>query len=153
GNSSAGKISILLGNGDGTFGAAKVSSLTTDSVGMSAGDFNGDKKSDLIISSEAPATGNRAIQLLIGNGDRTLQAAKSIVADSGSRHVGVAVSDFNNDGKSDLAIATSTGVQALLGNGDGTFQPGGTAAVESAFNVNSFVVGDINGDGKEDLVV
>jgi uncharacterized protein (TIGR03437 family) len=64
----------------------------------------------------------------------------------------VAVADFNNDGKPDIAfniqsLAPQGGV--LLGNGDGTFRPllGFNTAVSG-----SFLVGDFNGDGKPDLI-
>ena len=69
---------------------------------------------------------------------------------------GIAVGDFNGDGKLDLAVTCGLGyspgvVSILLGNGDGTFQKHvdyevGTAPVGIA-------VGDFNGDGKLDLAV
>jgi hypothetical protein len=65
---------------------------------------------------------------------------------------GLAVADFNNDGKLDVAVATSgetTAIEVLLGNGDGTFQ----APISTTFSIgfSSLVVGDFNGDGNIDL--
>ena len=66
---------------------------------------------------------------------------------------GVAVGDFNGDGKLDVAVTNmaSNNVTILLGKGDGTF----TAAASPATgkSPNGIVVGDFNGDGKLDLAV
>jgi len=151
GNSIVGAVSILFGNGDGTFQSPKVTSLSISSVSMAAGDFNGDKKCDLILSNADPTTGNITIEILAGSGDGTFRAAQTVVGGVGS--ASVLVADFNNDGKLDLAVVNGPGVQALLGKGDGTFQTSGTASVADGFSVNSIVIGDINNDGKMDLIV
>ncbi len=67
--------------------------------------------------------------------------------------IGVAVTDFNGDGKPDLAVAnnTSNEVSVLLGNGDGTFQAARNFAAD--IYPDSVAVGDFNGDGRPDLVV
>jgi uncharacterized repeat protein (TIGR01451 family) len=71
----------------------------------------------------------------------------------GTTPYGIAVGDFNGDGKLDIAAANhdSSNVSILLGIGNGTFQ----AAVNySSGNSPSYVmVGDFNGDGKLDLAV
>jgi uncharacterized repeat protein (TIGR01451 family) len=66
---------------------------------------------------------------------------------------GVAVADFNADGKADLVVTDyfSNTVSVLLGNGDGSFQPPLTSAAGSYPRAVS--VGDFNGDGKADIVV
>ncbi len=65
---------------------------------------------------------------------------------------GLAVGDFNGDGKPDLAVADvgATTVSVLLGNGNGTFEAKQDFATASL--PEFVVVGDFNGDGTLDLV-
>jgi hypothetical protein len=144
-----GSVSVLLGNGDGTFQSAVTYSFTGTNLGcIVVGDFNGDGKVDLAV-----ATSKGGVSVLLGNGDGTFQPAVNSSA-PGSPFV---VGDFDGDGKLDLATLynnslAGTGVAVLLGNGDGTFQAavsyptGGVAAY-------SIAVGDFNGDGKPDLAL
>src|SRR5437868_12327741 len=74
-----GEIRILLGNGDGTLQTPKVTTLDVSAIAMAAGDFNGDKKTDLAVSNFGGAT--FSLNLLLGNGDGTFQAAKGIASD------------------------------------------------------------------------
>ena len=112
---SSGGVSVLLGNGDGTFqrplsvalpqGIALIASRH-----LVAADFNRDGKLDL-------AEGNSAV-LLLGRGDGTFQAPISYGVPGP-----LAAGDLNGDGKPDLAVRRTAGtVSILLGNGDGTFQ-------------------------------
>src|SRR6202049_1746735 len=93
--------------------------------------------------------------LLLGN-PMKLPAIEFAAAKSypvGTSPAGIAVGDFNGDGKPDIAVANtgSGNVSILLGNGDGTFQP---AVNYSAGNSPSGIaLGDFNGDGKLDLAV
>src|SRR5207302_7859515 len=90
------------------------------------------------------------VSVLLGKGDGTFQTAVSYPAGMGS--VALAVSDFNHDGKLDLAVGniSSSNVSVLLGNGDGTFQ----AAINFGNQLaQSVAVGDFNADGKPDLAL
>jgi hypothetical protein len=62
----------------------------------------------------------------------------------------VAVGDFNNDGKLDVAVVDGVGIQVFLGNGNGGFRE-----PQSIFAgaISSIVAGDFNGDGNLDLAV
>ena len=94
-----GEVSVELGNGDGTFKSAIVSSLHTDPINnqgfMATADFNGDGKPDLL-TLEAFGDG---YEVLLGNGDGTFQPPVVTVLPSG---FSLAVGDFNGDGKADL---------------------------------------------------
>ena len=73
---------------------------------------------------------------------------------AGANPTGIAVADFNGDGKSDMAVvnnAVAGTVGIMLSNGDGTFQPKvDYAAGPTALDARA---GDFNGDGKLDLAV
>jgi hypothetical protein len=119
---------------EGTFQAA--SNYTANGARfVTAADLNGDGFPDLITNGS----------VLLGNGDGTFQAARTIGAGGA-----VAVGDFNGDGIPDLAAISGGAMRVLLGHGDGAFQtpPGGYLA---GTNPTSVAVGDLNGDGLPDL--
>jgi len=150
-------VSILLGNGDGSFRPHIDYATGNHPSSLAAGDFSGNGQLDLAITSI-----QGGVSVLLGNGDGTFQAPveyaastpqTALVADS------VMVADFNGDGKLDLAVGGGTGVAVLLGNGNGTFQaalnsPGGPPLAVADFNLDGkldlFAGGDVllgNGDG------
>jgi hypothetical protein len=158
-----GTLSLLLGNGDGTFQPAQTityqpaSGASVFPNDVVVGDFHGDGKLDLAISAIVVTAGQDfdEVDVLPGNGDGTFGAPKRTILPIGANPKGMAVADFNSDGQLDLAVAgsmgTTDGVYVLPGVGDGTFgfaqfMPTGTGA-------DAVAVGDFNGDGAADLVV
>jgi Bacterial Ig-like domain (group 3)/FG-GAP-like repeat/FG-GAP repeat len=140
-------VSILLGNGDGTF-QTHVDYATADaSTSVAVGDFNGDGKLDLAVT----IIYSNTLAVLLGNGDGTFQP--QVDYPTGNAPEFVAAGDFNRDGKLDLAVTNNSDatVSILLGNGDGTFQPGVPFATGPA--PGSLAVADLNHDGKLDLAV
>jgi hypothetical protein len=113
---SSGGVSVLLGNGDGTFqlpltvALPRGITLNSASRHLFAADFNRDGELDL-------AECNSAV-VLLGRGDGTFQTPISYSVPGP-----LAAGDLNGDRKPDLAVRRSAGaVSILLGNGDGTFQ-------------------------------
>ena len=92
-------VSVLLGNGDGTFQAKQVLRHGNQPMSVAVADFNGDGKSDLVTADY----GDNTASVLLGNGNGTFQAKQSF--GTGSEPCSVAVADFNGDGKSDLVTA------------------------------------------------
>lgn len=147
-----GGISILLGNGDGTFQAAILINAGKNPNAIAVGDFNNDGHEDLIVSNFGNRAfgGNGSVSVLLGNGDGTFQAPLPLSA--GSEPFPLAVGDFNGDGKLDFAVSDyNAGVYIFLGNGDGTFQP--STLVSTGNNPSAIAAHDLNGDGKLDLAV
>jgi hypothetical protein len=152
--------SLLLNNGDGTFGPA--TALAANGEIVADGDFNGDGKADLA-SAVPTGPGAESGLISLGNGDGTFQAPLGFALDSG-RPMAIAVEDLNGDGKPDLAVTNNKDsssrfgpvdvqgtVSVLLGNGDGSFRPAVNSPV--GFGPTSVVAADVNDDGRPDLVV
>ncbi|MBZ5552579.1 MAG: Ig-like domain repeat protein, partial [Acidobacteriia bacterium] len=153
-------IAILLGNGNGTFGAPIVTSAGGSTpLGLAAGDFNGDGKLDLVVANggvqggKNPIPGNVAV--LLGNGNGTFGAASTFAA--GNKPLAVAVGDFNKDGKLDLAVANGINstprndITIFFGTGLGTFGAG--TALSTNGNPSQIIAVDLNNDLNLDLVV
>ena len=144
-------VSILLGNGDGTFQPQTIYSVSENPQTIVVGDFNNDKKLDLAVA----GANTGSITILLGNGDGTFTQATSSPTISG--YVVTMVSgDFNGDKKLDLAVLGWNGnsnpgtLSVFLGKGDGTFEAPKSTTVGNAFGI--LVPGDFNGDQKLDLV-
>jgi uncharacterized repeat protein (TIGR01451 family) len=152
-NAVSGQIVILLGNGDGTFEAPVVTTLTVTTQPVAIGDFNGDKKADVIVGNADCCPLNMTLQILLGNGDGTFQKAQPISPTGTLTTTSVAVADFNKDGKLDLAVGVAAGVEILTGQGDGTFVGLGSTVPVAAGQIYILRVADVNGDGYPDLIV
>jgi hypothetical protein len=145
-NSLDNNVSVLLGNGDGTFQAGVTYGVGSLPVSVAVGDFNQDGKADLAVGNQ----GGNSISVLLGNGDGTFQQPVNYAAGSGPS--AIAAGDFNGDGKIDLALTNSNGnVIVLIGNGDGAFQT--AVSYAAGRGPVSIAVGDFNADGKPDLAL
>jgi hypothetical protein len=165
-NAGSNAVSVLLNQGDGTFGSAlsySVENMSTFSRGplLVAADLNGDGKVDLSAANSGclpcnPPIPGDTLSVLLNTGDGTFEAAVSYSV--GMAPLSLISADLNHDGKPDLATANTgclgceppgVDVSVLLNKGDGTFQaalsyPVGTAPL-------SLITADLNGDGIPDL--
>lgn len=146
-NKANNSVSVLLGNGLGSFNAAINYNVGSAPYCVATGDLNGDGKIDLIVAN----SNSNSVSVLLGNGTGGFNAAVNYSV--GNTPYYVVTGDFNGDGKADLAVANlgSNSVSVLLGNGSGGFN----AAVNYGVGNSPFcaATGDFNGDGKIDLVV
>ncbi len=140
-------VSILLGHGDGTFGAPtdyRVGKLPTS---VAIGKLNGDGKLDLAVANRA----SDSVSILLGHGDGTFGKAKSFAAGDGA--TSIAAGRLNGDSRLDLATANynANSVAVLSGKGDGTFGKAKSFAV--GIHPTSVAIGNLNGDPHPDLAV
>ncbi|MGB7264158.1 MAG: FG-GAP-like repeat-containing protein [Terracidiphilus sp.] len=164
-------LQMYLGNGDGTFGSALTppvaDNFNAPTYGGTLGqiviaDMNGDGKPDLVTLGTA-SDGNSELAISLGNGDGTFRTPTKLEFAGGETDgYGLAVADFNGDGKLDVAVAGfnppfDTGI--FLGNGDGTVQTFTSAngAVEPSEAIDLLVFGTaqavkLNGSGLPALV-
>jgi hypothetical protein len=162
---SYGTISILLGNGDGTFSTTILPSPTGyESGSLVVGDFNADGKMDFALNLDGGP-----IAIYLGNGDGTFTAGQHINPTIGGGSTGnLVVADFNGDGVPDIAETVDESaaggiggncfngfrncfVQIFSGHGDGTFAA--LPNLTPSTHAFSMVTADFNGDGKPDLAL
>jgi hypothetical protein len=139
-------VSVLLGNGNGSFQSARTYNVGVHPTSLVVGDFNGDGNADLAVANNLSNT----VSILLGNGDGSFRPALNYPA--GNAPGFLAMGDFNGDGIMDLAVTQFDGVKVLLGNGDGSFRTT-TAGYMTGSGPSALVVMDINHDGLPDLVV
>jgi uncharacterized protein (TIGR03437 family) len=138
------KISVFLGDGDGTFQPEKdvVASNTGSIVSMASGDLNGDGRLDLAFTTNQAS--QPALMIALGNGDGTFSTPVSY-ASGGSDSI--AIGDMNGDGYPDIV---SSGISILFGDGTGAFPNRRDYVQQTAGNI---VLTDFDGDGKTDIVI
>jgi hypothetical protein len=147
-----GNISVLLGNGDGTFQAAVNFDVGYGPTSVATGDFNNDTRRDVAVTNWG---NSNSVSVLLGNGDGTLQPAVHYAAGNGP--YGVATGDFNRDSITDLAVANfrysdvESTVSILLGTGGGAFQAATNFRVGQ--QPSSVVVGLFDAGSDPDLAV
>ncbi len=150
----ADQVLVYSETGNGGFSAAVYSPLEGEFI-VAEGDFNGDGRADLVVTS------SEGITLLLSTGDGTFTTTPSVLSIGMQAPGGpppccidaVAAADFNGDGNLDLAARLSShSLVVLLGRGDGSFESPIVVPQAPSFFENQLLVADVNGDSIPDLI-
>lgn len=153
-NQISGQSPVVLGYGKGAFNAAGDLYTMGFPAGVAVGDFNADGKLDVAVAGGgSTAYPDSGLSVSLGNGDGTFTQASGSPIPLGQNLSAIVASDFNGDGRPDLAVTDSVGndVMILLGNGDGTFRT--PTIIPVGNGPDAIVAGDFNNDGKLDLAI
>jgi hypothetical protein len=147
GNSSAGRLSVLLGETNGTFPGARhrgdiVGSGRAAFFGLT-GDFDANGTLDFVAMNQV----SKKIGVQLSGSDGTLTAMPTVSATS--MYEGVA-RDFDGDTKLDLLGLSGGGLTWFRGNGDGTLQTGVDSAIPAGAT-RSIAAADLDNDGHDDV--
>ena len=149
-------VGILLGRGDGSFELGGFQTTGQVPAQLAVGDFNNDGKLD--VAAAIANFGQTVVELLLGNGDGTLQPTVQLTDLKNPGNL--AAGDFNRDGNLDLVYTESflpnqhTGsftLQVALGHGNGTFETPTSTTIP--FGIHSAYVADMDSDGVSDIVL
>src|SRR5688572_23331906 len=147
-------MSVLMGNGDGTFQPARLVQVGRGMARIAVGDFNRDGIKDLAIAGDS----SRLYRLYgVGDGTFVQQPTITLTADTfGVAGSDVDVADFNGDAIQDLVVVIGTNgsrTAVLIGNADGSFRPPLILTDANLSIPTQAAVADYNGDGFQDLAV
>jgi hypothetical protein len=156
-------LSVVLGNGDGTFQSASSAALAGGNLSNIAfADFNGDGKIDFA-ATDSNSNSQTVVYLAQSNGTY-LAGAPLVTAEHVYSACSTAVGDLNGDGKPEIVTANcGSNLEELIvyvNNGDGTFQSGiyyapaenSASGTDADLYPVAVTIADVNGDGKNDIV-
>jgi gliding motility-associated-like protein len=150
-NGGSNDISILLGNGNGTFTPSPGSPVSVGSFPRLAAvrDYNGDGKMDIAVTNPL----SNSINILLGDGAGSFSNAPGSPMAVAPYPYTVDPADFNNDGILDLAVtsAVNSTVSVYYGSGTGSFTQAPGSPFATGNDPQSMILGDFNSDGKVDI--
>jgi hypothetical protein len=136
------QLGVLKGHGDGTFSDPQTPlTISSNTSGMTAGDFNGDGYADVAIVDSVSAL----TAIYLGSANGLVDGAQY----NGIGGTGIVSADLNRDGYIDLALAQGYSIAILRGAGNGTFAQ--VQSLSTPVGVTRVAAGDFNGDGNIDL--
>jgi ASPIC/UnbV protein/VCBS repeat protein len=144
---------MFINNGNGTFRATSAAPFSGASVQAIVGDYNNDKRFDLLVVNDSGAS---VVFKNVGNdASGNPKFAKVNVGISGATHGrGAAFGDFNNDGLLDLVLIQSEGGNILfLNNGNSTFSSLASVFLNNPQNPTALITGDFDNDGLIDIMI
>ncbi|TAF68987.1 MAG: hypothetical protein EAZ59_09855, partial [Oscillatoriales cyanobacterium] len=151
-NPDSGRVSVLLGDGNGNFGTQTNYTVGYGAVSVAVEDLNKDGKNDLVTAN----TYNNNISVLLRNSSGSFSRTDIPLNSANSGPESISLKDLDKDGNLDIISASPSGtnsngsVSVLLGNSNGTFATQTNYAV--GYGASSVAVGDINKDGRNDIV-
>jgi hypothetical protein len=151
-NNGTDNIMVLFGSGYGTFVSQRTYSTGNDAnpCWVAVGDFNNDSRLDIVVAN----SGTNNVGIFLSNGSGTFSSQITYSTGLDSQPYSVAVLDFNNDTRLDIAVANygSNCVVVFLGDGNGSFA--NQSIYYTGFDSHPFaiVVGDINNDNLTDII-
>ncbi len=149
-----GRVSVLLGVGDGSFQNPMIFNAGKGPTAITVGEFNGDGLLDLAVTEEVD---EGTVRILLGKGNGKFRATR-ILHPVGPKPASIAVADFNSDGKLDIVTGHRhwtheqnpfSNVSVLLGKGNATFEP--AIFVDAGVAPRGVAVGDFDGDSDIDI--
>ena len=139
-------VSVLRGNGDGTFGTKTSYAVGAGPYSVYAGDYDGDGWLDLASANNSADT----VTLLHNNGDGTFAAGGTIPV--GAKPARAIIARLDNDAMADLAVSNFNGASIWVFPGSGSGFTTHTSYVAGT-SPQWFDLGDVNNDGRADLIV
>lgn len=147
-------VSVVRGNGDGTFQAALTLATLPEAApnDIFFADFNGDGKIDL-----AGHFDDNRIRVYLASGNTFLAPVALVTPDAVYGAAANVAGDLNGDGRPEIVSVNGNDntVTVYLNNGDGSFQTGVYYNNQGSLYMASYAaaIADVNGDGKNDLIV
>ena len=145
-----GAITVLLGNGNGTFSSSQINPVAAPTTSVRVGDFDGDGRPDIA----AAHPGLNSVSLLKGAGDGTFTPFAGSPISTGLYGYTIDVGDLNGDGKLDLVagnLLPSGGIAVMLGNGTGGLNAIPGSPIFPGPQPGFVAITDLDSDGKLDI--